>query len=264
MQIIPVLDLKNGQVVRGVAGRREEYRPIVSRLTSSAHPLAIARVFRDHFGLTELYLADLDAIAGRPPALALYAALRALGVRLWVDAGVRDAAAATELAAFGVATVVVGLETVRGPGVLREACAALGPERLLFSLDLKNGSPLGDLTPWNCSDGWSIAEEAIAAGVRRILVLDLARVGGSGGTGTDGLCARLAAAHPAIAVAAGGGVGGSADLERLRQCGVRAVLVASALHDGRLRREDLAAFLAAPTAPNRSPDPALGDRPAAR
>ena len=29
MEVIPVLDLKGGLVVRGVAGRRDEYRPVV-------------------------------------------------------------------------------------------------------------------------------------------------------------------------------------------------------------------------------------------
>jgi uncharacterized protein related to proFAR isomerase len=30
MQVIPVIDLKDGVVVHGIAGRREEYRPLVS------------------------------------------------------------------------------------------------------------------------------------------------------------------------------------------------------------------------------------------
>ena len=76
MRVVPVLDLKDGIVVRGVGGRRDEYRPIVSRLTSSCQPLDVAEAFRDHFGLSELYLADLDAIAGKPPALALFRALQ--------------------------------------------------------------------------------------------------------------------------------------------------------------------------------------------
>ncbi|HXG12729.1 MAG TPA: HisA/HisF-related TIM barrel protein [Gemmataceae bacterium] len=238
MRIIPVLDLKDGLVVRGIAGRRHEYQPVVSRLTTSCRPVDVARAFRDHFGLTELYLADLDAIAGARPALPIYAAVHSLGFRLWVDAGVRDAVQAAELAVAGVANIILGLETVGGPGMLRQVCSDLGRERVIFSLDLKDGAPLGG-PAWQGRDAWSIAGEAVAAGVRRLLVLDLARVGGGGGTGTEELCTRLAAAYPDIELAAGGGVNGIADLERLAQCGVRAVLVASALHDGRLRPEDL-------------------------
>ena len=71
MRILPVIDLKGGLVVRGVAGRRQEYRPVVSRLTPSSRPIDVAGAFRDHLGLDHLYLADLDAIAGAAPALEL-------------------------------------------------------------------------------------------------------------------------------------------------------------------------------------------------
>ena len=69
MQILPVLDIMRGQVVRGVGGRRHEYRPIVSRLTASASPLDVAGAIRAHFGRDEFYLADLDPIAGGGPVL---------------------------------------------------------------------------------------------------------------------------------------------------------------------------------------------------
>src|SRR6266542_6361151 len=102
MRVLPVLDLKAGVVVRGVGGRRHEYRPVVSRLTTSSDPLAVARAFRQHFGLSELYLADLDALAGVAPALPTYAILRADGFRLWVDAGVRGPERAAVLASAEV------------------------------------------------------------------------------------------------------------------------------------------------------------------
>ena len=85
--ILPVLDLMHGQIVRGIAGRRDAYRPIVSRLTDSAEPLAVARAFRSHFGFTEFYLADLDAIQHGQPALAIHDQLQQDGFRLWIDAG---------------------------------------------------------------------------------------------------------------------------------------------------------------------------------
>jgi len=76
MKILPVLDVMGGVVVRGIAGRRSEYRPIVSRLTASTDPGDVAEAFRQHFGFDQLYLADLDALADRPPALAWEPGLR--------------------------------------------------------------------------------------------------------------------------------------------------------------------------------------------
>ncbi|MCI0457707.1 MAG: HisA/HisF-related TIM barrel protein [Gemmataceae bacterium] len=238
MDILAVLDLLRGQVVRGVAGRRHEYQPVVSRLTASAEPLAIARAFRDHLGLTHLYLADLDAIAGSAPASATYAELQREGFRLWVDAGLRLCADARPLAAVGVAGIVAGLETLEGPDTLGELCDEYGPGRIVFSLDLKGGKPLGN-PAWG-EDAWAVVARAAGCGVARLIVLDLERVGVGSGTGTEALCQRLVETYPELEVIAGGGVRDGADLERLPRCGVRGVLVASALHDGRLTRADLA------------------------
>src|SRR5262249_24474258 len=117
MQIIPVLDLKAGHVVRARAGRREEYQPIRSRITASSRPLEVAQAIRERLGREEFYVADLDAIAGAPPALTAYAALRALGFRLWVDAGLREVSEVEPLLQAHIDQIVVGLETVAGPEV---------------------------------------------------------------------------------------------------------------------------------------------------
>jgi phosphoribosylformimino-5-aminoimidazole carboxamide ribotide isomerase len=237
MRIIPVLDLKAGQVVHAIAGRRHEYRPVVSQLTASSRPGQVARAFQEQLGLTECYLADLDAIAGSAPNLPAYAVVQGQGLRLWVDAGIQRPEQAAVLVDAGVEGIVVGLETVAGPQELAEICRQLGPDRLLFSLDLKEGRPLAATGTWG-DEPWSIASQAVETGVRRLIVLDLARVGGGGGTGTEALCRRLVTTYPELEICAGGGVGSRNDLLRLRDAGVHAALVASALHDGRLRPAD--------------------------
>jgi phosphoribosylformimino-5-aminoimidazole carboxamide ribotide isomerase len=234
MRLLPVLDLRGGVVVRGVGGRRQEYRPVVSRLTSSCQPVDVAEAFRAHFGLDELYVADLDALGGAAPALAVYGALGERGFRLWVDAGVRTGADAVPLAAAGVEGIIAGLETLAGPAVLADLCRQHG-DRVVFSLDLRDGEPLGNVSAWEGADARSIAAQAVALGVRRLILLDLARVGGDSGTGTEALCRALATRHPEVELFAGGGVRDRADLLRLRECGVAGVLVASALHDGQLQ-----------------------------
>src|SRR5262249_62188855 len=93
--------------------------------------------------------------------------------------GVRDTEQATELAAAGVESIVLGLETVRVPEVVRRVCSDLGSERVVFSLDLKDGTPWGDRTAWQRPDAGSIAGEAITAGGRGVVGL----VGGAGGVG---------------------------------------------------------------------------------
>jgi HisA/HisF family protein len=245
MRVVPVLDVMHAEVVRGVGGRREAYRPVGSRLTASSRPLDVANALASHFGCREFYVADLDAILGEEPDLSLYAALREHGFRLWVDAGIRRLERACQLADAGIERIVVGLETVAGPAELAKMTQAFG-ERIVFSLDLHQGEPLGDRDAWRAGgvsplfDAIGIADQAVQFGVRHLLVLDLACVGCDGGTGTRDLCVHLYAKYPNLSLSAGGGVRHRGDLEELRNWGMQAALVASALHDGRLTRADLA------------------------
>lgn len=242
MGILPVLDLKQGLIVRGIGGRRDEYRPIISTLTKSASPVDVARALHEHFGFSEVYLADLDAIGGARPAYDLYENLSGVGFRLWVDAGIRTVDDVGPVLTTGDASVVVGLETVQGPNTLHEICGRFGARRVVFSLDLKDGQPFGDVAAWGANHAWAIAQRAIEAGVVRLLVLDLAHVGVGAGTGTEALCARLRHEYPELEIATGGGVRGPDDIRQLDACGVDHVLVASALHDGRLTADSVQSF----------------------
>jgi phosphoribosylformimino-5-aminoimidazole carboxamide ribotide isomerase len=239
-RVIPVLDLKEGQAVHAVGGDRAHYRPLRTRLHAGSDPVGIASGFRDALDLRELYLADLDAIAGKPPSASLYKAIGALGIDLWVDAGIRDRNGLAPLLGAGISSLVAGLETLRGPDALARLCSALRPEALVFSLDLRAGLPLvGAGADWGTSDPFEIGCKAIALGVRRLLLLDLARVGTGQGTGTTALLARLRAENPDVEISIGGGVSDREELRALARVGASAVLIGSALHDGRIGAEEL-------------------------
>jgi phosphoribosylformimino-5-aminoimidazole carboxamide ribotide isomerase len=240
MKVVPVLDLLRSQVVHAVAGQRANYRPIKSRLTASAEPVQVGKALHDHFGFTTFYVADLDAIAGAEPVFGTYDALRSTGFRLWIDAGVVEAKRAQALADFGVARIIAGLETLAGPHVLGQICQRLGGQ-LIFSLDLRSGQPVRSNGSWK-NEAWAILEQAIDAGVRAVLLLDLAGVGLRSGPGTEALCARLARASPEVEIITGGGVRDVSDLRRLEMLGVGTALMATALHDGSVTADDLTDF----------------------
>lgn len=245
MFILPVLDLLGGQVVRGVGGRRHEYRPIESTLCSGSRPSTVARALVEQFGFDRAYVADLDAIAGAATAGETYREIAAQGLDLLVDAGISDAQHAARLANIvlsnstgGFAGVIAGLESLPSPAALLEMLNAIGPRALVFSLDLKHGTPLAKGPEWSGADAWRIAARALELGVRRMIVLDLAQVGTGEGVGTLALCRRLRQADATLELISGGGVRGTDDLRRLEDSGCDAALVASALHDGRLSPDD--------------------------
>jgi phosphoribosylformimino-5-aminoimidazole carboxamide ribotide isomerase len=238
MKVLAVLDVLKGQVVRGVAGRRDEYRPIVSQLTSSSDPLTVARAIRDSFELEDFYLADLDGILLQKPNLDLYRRLTTDGFQLLVDAGVRQPSDVLSIQRDAKIHVVVGLETCNSPEKLARiiACAS----SVTFSLDLLHGLPQFSAD----ASGWStelneIVGQVVEANVTSIIVLDLSDVGMGTGGSTDSICNFIHKEFPTVEIIAGGGVRSRDDLNRLNCLGVEAVLVASALHDGKLIPEDL-------------------------
>lgn len=236
MRVIPVLDLKRGLAVHAIGGDRTHYAPARSVLHDGADPVGLARAYRDSLGLRDLYLADLDAIAGGPPALPLSREIAELGLSLWIDAGLRDGSGVADLIGSGASMVVAGSETLRGPEGLAEALALASADRLVFSLDLRDGSPiLASGAVWGTVDPGEIARIALGMGVRRILLLDLARVGSGMGVGTAGLVET----RSDLELYAGGGVAGLEDLQVLRRAGFAGVLVGSALQDGRIGAEEI-------------------------
>ncbi|MED5400728.1 MAG: HisA/HisF-related TIM barrel protein [Planctomycetota bacterium] len=234
IEIIPVLDLMHGQIVRGIAGQRESYRPISSCLVDSAKPLDVADAFLGQPGLQRIYLADLDAIQHDQPDWDTVTQLAAGPRRLLVDAGLQDSRRASELIRLGVESVVAGLETLSGPGLLSELVDTVGDDRLVFSLDMTAGTPMTNPSDWPDPTPTGLAETAIAVGVRRLIVLDLAGVGTGGGPPTLELCQQIRNRHHAVELITGGGIRNHDDIAAAAAAGVDAVLVASALHDGSL------------------------------
>jgi phosphoribosylformimino-5-aminoimidazole carboxamide ribotide isomerase len=243
VRIIGVLDLAGGLAVHARAGRREDYAP-VQRVAAASIPagdaIALATAYRDRLGIQELYVADLDAIVAGRPQPALVSALARVSP-LWLDAGITSVGGAREAIANGASRVVIGLETLSSFEALEQICRTVGTERVAFSLDMRDGRPIGRL-PAVPPDATAIetATHAAGSGVGTMIVLDLARVGMGRGLDLD-VIARLRAAVPDVTLIAGGGIRGLADLSRLAKAGGDGALVATALQDGALTAREIAA-----------------------
>jgi phosphoribosylformimino-5-aminoimidazole carboxamide ribotide isomerase len=226
--------------VHAVRGERERYRPLRSELVAGSDPVRVARGVREALGLDELYVADLDAIAGGPPQSEVVAAL-AREARVMVDAGVTEVAAVRLLLELGAARVVIGTETLEDRAALERLRAALPDAPLVLSLDLRAGrvlSPDSELARLG-------AAEALArlgqSGVSEVIVLDLARVGTDAGPDVA-LVRELRSRFPELELLAGGGVRDLADLRAVAEAGAGGALVATALHSGAIGPDELRAL----------------------
>jgi phosphoribosylformimino-5-aminoimidazole carboxamide ribotide isomerase len=242
-EVIPVLDIRNGQAVHAVAGRRADYRPLRSLLSPTPDPIQVARSLRDTLGLQSLYVADLDAIEGRRPQLAIYRRLVGLFSQVWIDAGIRDMSSAGPLFKLDRSrtTIVVGLETVSGPEELAAILGTFGAERVVFSVDLDDGRPrMAAPGAWATVDPLELSRRVVKLGIKRLVMLDLSRVGTGRGTGTEGLMGRVRTADPTVRIYVGGGISGIDEIRMIRKAGSAGALIGSALHDGRIGARELA------------------------
>ena len=62
IEVIPVLDLKGGAVVRARHGLRHSYAPIVTKLARTSAPLDIAAGLLTVHPFRTFYIADLDRL----------------------------------------------------------------------------------------------------------------------------------------------------------------------------------------------------------
>lgn len=206
-------------MVHARRGQRAAYRPIETPLAPGSDPLDITAALLDLAPFRTLYVADLDAIRGMGGHGSTIARIAAHfpGIQIWVDAG----------NARPGGCPVVGSETLADIDAARAALAG----GAILSLDHDAAGPIGP----------SELHVAPALWPSRVIVMTLARVGA--GDGPD--FARLEEVQAKAGhrhVYAAGGVRDLDDLERLATMGIAGVLLASALHDGRLGREDLRRF----------------------
>jgi HisA/HisF family protein len=237
LNLIPVVDLLKGQVVRAVRGDRKAYRPIVSALCASSDPVAVARILCEHCAARQLYVADLDALQGGAVQAGVLAdLLQALpGIELWLDAGLADASAGLalreQLAPHASRIVLVfGSESLRSREALERCFEATAGDRAgdpgaALSLDRRDGQRLDAAGCWDAVELWP----------RRLIVMTLERVGSGAGPDLETLqeVRRLA---PGAMVIGAGGIRSEDDLAHASAAGADAWLVASALHDLQLPR----------------------------
>lgn len=228
LRLIPVLDLMGGEAVRARAGRREQYRALQSVLCRYSQPDAVIEGFLTLHPFDCVYIADLDAILGHGGNQATLERLCQAypGLNFWVDAGFADADAARKWQRSGLGRAVLGSESLVALPARNDY-----PMGAVLSLDFLEGRFLGSPELLGSDQNWPAD----------VIVMSLSSVGTGNGPDLARLAQLRHIAHASRLYAAGG-VRNMADLYALANAGAAGVLLASALHDGEINRDALAAF----------------------
>jgi phosphoribosylformimino-5-aminoimidazole carboxamide ribotide isomerase len=230
MQVIPAIDLLDGQCVRLHQGDYDR----VTRF--SADPVAQALSWQEQ-GATRLHLVDLDGARTGAPVndAVIKAILAALAIPVQLGGGVRSAERAAELLACGLDRVILGTVALEQPELV-DTLAELYPGRIVVGIDARDGkvATRGWLEA-SGTDATALARRFSQSPLAALICTDIATDGTLAGPNLPFL--RGMAAASTVPVIASGGIGQLDHLLALlplEPLGVEGVIVGRALYDGRV------------------------------
>ncbi len=237
-RIIPCLDVKDGQVVKGVQ---------FQGLQDSGDPVDLAARY-DAEGADELVFLDITAgLEKRATAVRMVEAVaRRVFIPFTVGGGIRTWEDGEALLLAGCDKVSVNSAAVRRPALISDLAERFGSQAVLVAVDVKwmEGDLRIVVDAGHTPTDWTLEpwlREVQARGAGEILLTSMDRDGGNAGYDLEGL--RRASACLRLPLIASGGFGVPKDAVEAFAAGADAALLASALHTGGLTvrrlKEDL-------------------------
>ena len=237
MQILPAIDIKEGQVVRLFKGDFNQKTVVNPDVMGQSKIFAQA-------GIDFIHVVDLDgAFDGRATNRDLIAKLKKeSGLGVEVGGGIRTLEQIEDYLAVGIDREIIGSMAVNNPDFVKAALEKFGSAKVVVGIDAKNGMV--------ATEGWletsnvdyiSLAKAMEKIGVTLFVYTDIDRDGTLTGPNFEHYD-RLVAELTTAKVIASGGIAEQSDLVKLQQIGVAGTIVGKAYYNGNISLEELKAF----------------------
>jgi len=216
--IVPVLDIKGGDVVAATGGDRKKYKPVRAPIFTSSDPVSIVKRYNALFNFNLFYVADLDAITGNGDnSKSISQLLGMAGYKFLIDGGYKKL---SDIQHHHRGTPIIATET------FMQWDSSESLSGTLVSIDT-NGENL--ISPVPNATVKQILQKARRRGAKRFIHLKLDVVG------TENFAQNLLIPPQEDEEwFAGGGVRSQSDLQTLAATGYAGALVATALYKGSL------------------------------
>lgn len=237
MQILPAIDIKEGQAVRLFKGDFNQKTVVNPDVIGQSKIFAQA-------GIDFIHVVDLDgALDGRATNRDLIAKLKKeSGLGVEVGGGIRTLEQIEDYLAVGIDRVIIGSMAVKNPDFVKAALTKFGSDKIVVGIDAKNGMV--------ATEGWletsnvdyiSLAKAMEKIGVTLFVYTDVDRDGTLTGPNFEHY-ERLVAELTTAKVIASGGIAEQSDLVKLQEIGVAGTIVGKAYYNGNISLEELKAF----------------------
>lgn len=237
MEVIPAIDLKDGQVVRLVRGD-----PRLSKSYSSlGNPLNVAKIWMNN-GAKIIHIVDLDAALGSGSNLPIIEEMvKSLGVNFQVGGGIRSIDIARKLFSIGVKRIIIGTMAFENEEALTKLLEEYSDERIIVSLDHYGREVM--LKGWKVPSKFDIFEAItnfLNLGVKFFLVTSIKRDGTL--TSPDFKILSKVCEIKKARIIAAGGISKLEHLSVLKSIGAYGVVIGKALYENRFTLKDALQF----------------------
>lgn len=232
MRIFPAIDIKDGTCVRLLRGAFDQ------KTVYFEDPVQAALAWEAK-GADYLHMVDLDgALHGQGKNReAVEEILKRVSIPVQLGGGIRSVETAVRWIELGVSRVILGTAAVKTPTIVEDLLGRIGPERVVVSIDAKNGMV--------CTEGWvetssleavAFAADLKARGVGTIVYTDIAKDGTLVGPNFKEL-GKLSESVE-IDIIASGGIGNIDHIRKLSEMGLYGAITGKALYEGTLSLEE--------------------------
>lgn len=238
-RIIPCLDVKEGQVVKGIRFRE---------LRRAGDPVALAR-FYDQEGADELVFLDITASAEKRELVADLAekVAKEIFIPFTIGGGIRSVQDIRFILRRGADKVSLNTAAVLNPDLIRAGAEEFGSQCIVLAMDVVRTGGMWKVVIYGGKkrtelDALEWAQRAVELGAGEILLTSMDADGTRNGFDLQ-ITRRISGSAPVPVIASGGGGTLRHFYEVLTEGGADAALAASVFHFGNIRIGELKKYL---------------------
>ncbi len=230
MLVLPAIDILGGKCVRLYKGQYDKVTEYFD------NPVDVAKGFVND-GAQFIHIVDLDgAKMGKPVNFRLVLdVVKNVDVPVQIGGGIRTFESAASYLDGGVQRIIMGTSALKDLGLIKKIIQKYGSERVLVSLDFKNGKV--GINGWTEEvDFDAVFEDLRSVGVKNLIVTDITKDGTLEGPNFELL--RMVKAEGFNVIAAGG-VTSADDIQKLSKLNLSGAIIGKAIYEGRINLREV-------------------------
>lgn len=234
IELIPAIDLIDGKCVRLTKGDYDR------KTVYNEDPVSQALEFQ-RLGFRRLHIVDLDGAKSKHIVNndVLKAITQATDLIVDFGGGIKSEDDIEKAFKAGAHMVTIGSVAVTEPDMFMNWLGKYGAEKIILGADVRNG--MVSINGWKEDSSEELLpflEKYISAGVCNVLCTEISKDGTLSGPATD-LYRKVMAQYPHLHLIASGGVSCNADIHRLHENGIPAVVFGKAYYEGKIDIKEL-------------------------